>query len=71
MAPGAKVTYSCQRANLPAGTYTNVATTTGTPINPSGPNVTATDSANVKVAPIVPPKKHKKVVSHKRPRVTG
>src|SRR5262249_55375546 len=71
MAPGAHVTYTCQRGNLPARSYKTVATATGTPVNPAGPNVTATDSALVKVSDLIPPKKHPKVVSHKRPKATG
>jgi uncharacterized repeat protein (TIGR01451 family) len=46
MAPGASVTYSCSRANVTAG-FTNVAVATGTP--PSGPDVTASDDAQVAV----------------------
>jgi uncharacterized repeat protein (TIGR01451 family) len=54
MAPGASVTYNCSLANVTAS-FTNVATTTGTP--PSGPNVTASDSAPVNVTvPLTPPK---------------
>jgi hypothetical protein len=72
LAPGASVTYSCTRPNVRRA-WSNVATATGTP--PSGPNVTATDSAQVKVAPLSPPKKkvvkHPKIVSHKKPKTTG
>ena len=46
MAPGASVIYSCSLANVTTGP-TNVAHATGTP--PSGPDVTATDSALVNV----------------------
>src|SRR5207247_744560 len=45
MAPGATVTYTCTRPNV-RGNFDNVATATGTP--PSGPNVTASDTAPVK-----------------------
>jgi uncharacterized repeat protein (TIGR01451 family) len=68
MAPNAAVTYSCSRPNVQAA-YDNVATATGTP--PTGPNVTARDTAPVKVTRLTPPKKHPKVVSHKRPKATG
>jgi uncharacterized repeat protein (TIGR01451 family) len=70
MAPGATVTYSCARPNV-RGNFNNVATATGTP--PSGPNVTASDTAPVKAAPLPPPKKkkHVKVISHKKPKATG
>src|SRR5262249_21794078 len=52
--PGASVTYNCSLANVSAS-FTNVATATGTP--PSGPNVTASDSAPVNVTvPLTPPK---------------
>ena len=70
MVPGAAVTYSCSRPNVRAN-FNNVATATGTP--PSGPNVTASDTAPVKAAPLPPPKKkkHVKVISHKKPKATG
>jgi uncharacterized repeat protein (TIGR01451 family) len=72
LAPGATVTYTCTRPNVRAA-WANVATAAGTP--PSGPNVTATDRAQVKVAPLAPPKKkvvkRPKVISHKRPKTTG
>ena len=74
MAPGSSVTYTCTRANV-TSSFDNVATATGTP--PSGPNVTASDVAPVKVAPLKPAKKVKKkskkpkVVSHKKPKATG
>jgi uncharacterized repeat protein (TIGR01451 family) len=74
MAPGATVTYTCTRPNVRAG-FDNVATATGTP--PSGPNVTATDTAPVKTKALTPakkkktPKKKPKVVSHKKPKATG
>ncbi|MFL6006873.1 MAG: hypothetical protein ACJ744_11575, partial [Gaiellaceae bacterium] len=59
----------CSRPSVQAD-YDNVATATGTP--PTGPNVTASDTAPVKVVPpLVPPKKHPKVISHKRPKATG
>src|SRR5262249_37752922 len=54
MAPGASVTYNCSAPNVQAS-FTNVAVATGTP--PSGPNVTAQDSAPVTVnRPLTPPK---------------
>ena len=69
MAPGAAVTYSCTRPNVRAN-FDNVATAIGTP--PSGPDVTATDTAPVKTRALVPKKKKKpKIVSHKRPKATG
>jgi len=75
MAPGSSVTYTCTRANVKAG-FDNVATATGTP--PSGPNVTASDTAPVKVKALTPAKKKvvkkkkkPKVVSHKKPKATG
>jgi uncharacterized repeat protein (TIGR01451 family) len=78
MAPGASVAYTCTRPNVRA-TFDNVATATGTP--PSGPNVTASDTAPVKAAPLQPVKKKAKakkkknkkpkVVSHKKPKATG
>ena len=71
MAPGAAVTYSCTRPNVRAA-FDNVATAIGTP--PSGPDVTATDTAPVKTKALVPKKikkKKPKIVSHKRPKATG
>ena len=74
MAPGATVTYSCTRPNVRAS-FDNVATATGTP--PSGPNVTASDTAPVKARALTPAKKKvvkkkkPKVVSHKKPKATG
>jgi uncharacterized repeat protein (TIGR01451 family) len=73
MAPGATVTYSCTRPNVRAS-FDNVATATGTP--PSGPNVTASDTAPVTTKALVPKKKvvkkkKPKVVSHKKPKATG
>ncbi|MFL6007695.1 MAG: Ig-like domain repeat protein [Gaiellaceae bacterium] len=71
LAAGAAITYTCSRPNVPRS-FDNVATATGTP--PGGQNVTASDRAPVKVAPLKPPaKKHKrpKVVAHKRPKTTG
>jgi uncharacterized repeat protein (TIGR01451 family) len=71
MLPAASVTYSCTRPNVRAA-YDNVATATGTP--PSGPNVSASDTAPVKVKALVPKKiikKKPKVVSHKKPKATG
>jgi uncharacterized repeat protein (TIGR01451 family) len=73
MAPGATVTYSCTRPNVRAS-FDNVATATGTP--PSGPNVTASDTAPVKAQALTPAKKpvvkkKPKVVSHKKPKATG
>jgi hypothetical protein len=53
MAPGASQTYTCSRPNVTAS-FTNVATDTGTP--PSGPDVSASDSAHVTVpTPLTPP----------------
>jgi hypothetical protein len=52
MAPGASVTYTCSRPNV-TQSFTNVATDIGTP--PTGPDVTATDSAHVTVAALKPP----------------
>jgi len=74
MAPGATVSYTCTRPNVTAG-FDNVATATGSP--PTGPAVSANDTAPVKVAPATPPtkkvvkKKKPKVVSHKKPKATG
>ena len=68
MAPNASVTYSCSRPNVRRA-YDNIATATGTP--PSGPNVTASDTAPVKVRRLVQPKQHPKVISHKKPKATG
>ena len=74
MAPGAAVTYTCSRPNV-RGNFDNVATATGTP--PSGPNVSASDTAPVKARALTPPKKKvvkkKKpnVISHKKPKATG
>ncbi len=78
MAPGAAVTYTCTRPNVQAN-FDNVAIATGTP--PTGPNVTAQDTAPVKTAALTPPKKpvkkvikkkpKPKVVTHKKPKVTG
>ena len=48
MAPGASLSYTCSLANVTAS-FTNVATDTGTP--PTGPDVSATDSAHVTVPP--------------------
>jgi uncharacterized repeat protein (TIGR01451 family) len=72
MAPGAHVSYTCTRPNVTAS-FDNVATATGTP--PTGPNVSASDVAPVKVAPLKPAKKVKrkkpKLSSHKKPKATG
>ena len=46
MAPGASLSYTCSLANVTAS-FTNVATDTGTP--PTGPDVSATDTAHVTV----------------------
>ena len=46
MAPGASLSYTCSLANVTAS-LTNVATDTGTP--PTGPDVSATDTAHVTV----------------------
>jgi uncharacterized repeat protein (TIGR01451 family) len=53
MAPGASTSYTCTLVGVTAS-FTNVATVTATP--PSGPDVTATDSAHVTVQPLTPPK---------------
>jgi uncharacterized repeat protein (TIGR01451 family) len=75
MAPGASVTYSCTKTNVRAS-FDNVGTAIGTP--PSGPNVTASDTAPVKARTLTPPKKKvvkkkkkPKVISHKKPKATG
>jgi uncharacterized repeat protein (TIGR01451 family) len=83
MDPGAAVTYTCTRPNVQSK-FTNVATATGTP--PTGPDVTASDAAPVKVAVLKPtpkpkpkpiihkqkkPKPRPKVVTHHKPKVTG
>jgi uncharacterized repeat protein (TIGR01451 family) len=68
MAQNASVTYSCSRPNVQRA-FDNVATATGTP--PAGPNVTATDTAPVKVRAPFTPKTHPKVISHKKPKATG
>jgi large repetitive protein len=70
MAPGTSVSYSCSRGNV-SKSFTNVATATAAP--PSGPSVTAKDSARVKVSPLKPPKKKPalKLVTHKKPKATG
>ena len=52
MAPGASLSYTCSLANVTAS-FTNVATDTGTP--PTGPDVSATDSAHVTVPTVVVP----------------
>jgi uncharacterized repeat protein (TIGR01451 family) len=75
MAPGATITYTCTRPSVTTA-FDNVATATGTP--PTGPNVTASDTAPVKVRALTPAKKvvakkkkKPKVVSHKKPKATG
>jgi uncharacterized repeat protein (TIGR01451 family) len=76
--PGQTVSYTCSQTNVQAN-FDNVAVVSGTP--PTGPPVTATDTAPVKVAPLTPAppkkpitkakaKKHK-TVSHKKPKTTG
>jgi hypothetical protein len=70
------VTYRCTKTNVQAS-FDNVATAVGTP--PSGPNVTASDRAEIKARALKPantkPKKPKKpkptTVTHKKPKVTG
>ena len=52
MAPGAAVTYTCTKTNVQAS-FDNVATAIGTP--PTGPDVTASDTAPVKVKTLTPP----------------
>ena len=72
MEPGETVTYRCTKPNVRAS-FDNVATAVGTP--PSGPNVTATDRAQIKVRPLQTaakpnkPKKPKKP-SHRHPQET-
>jgi uncharacterized repeat protein (TIGR01451 family) len=62
MAPGASVTYNCSLGNVTAS-FTNVATATGTP--PSGPNISASDSAPVTVTPpFKPPTAPKPTPTH-------
>jgi uncharacterized repeat protein (TIGR01451 family) len=74
MAPGARVTYACSLRNV-RRSFDNVATAAGTP--PSGSNVTATDTAPVKVKALTPPKRRvakkspPRLVSHKKPKTTG
>jgi uncharacterized repeat protein (TIGR01451 family) len=75
MEPNASITYSCSRRKV-RYSFDNVATATGTP--PSGPNVTATDTAPVRVTKALKARKrhhhhhhHPKVVSHRKPRLTG
>jgi uncharacterized repeat protein (TIGR01451 family) len=72
LTPGQSVSYTCTKQNVTAS-FTNVATSTGTP--PSGPNVSASDTAPVKAAALKPPKKpvkkKPKVVSHLKPKATG
>ena len=53
MAPQAAVTYSCTRPNVRSA-FNNVATAIGTP--PTGPDVTASDTAPVKTRALVPKK---------------
>ena len=64
MAPGASVSYNCSLANVTSN-FTNVATATGTP--PSGPNVTASDSAPVTVT-VTPPPSHPAISIVKDPK---
>jgi uncharacterized repeat protein (TIGR01451 family) len=72
MAPAAAVTYTCTRPNVRSA-FDNVATAIGTP--PSGPDVTASDTAPVTTRALTPKKVVKKkkptVVSHKKPKATG
>jgi len=68
MDPKASVTYSCSRPNVRSA-FDNVATATGTP--PVGPNVTASDTAPVKVRIPKVPINHPKVISHAKPKATG
>jgi len=69
MAPGASATFTCTRANVTSA-FTNVAVAAGTP--PSGGDVTASDSANVRVqaAPFTPPPapvRHPSITIEKNP----
>jgi len=73
LAPGqAAPTYTCTMANVTAA-FDNVAVAAGTP--PSGPSVTASDTAPVTVRtpakPSGPAKKPPTVVAKKKPKVTG
>jgi len=68
--PNASVTYYCFRRKVWRA-FDNVATATGTP--PSGPAVTATDTAPVSVRKALRPSKghHRpKLVSHRKPKFT-
>jgi uncharacterized repeat protein (TIGR01451 family) len=69
MAPGASVTYNCSLASVKSS-FTNVATASGTP--PSGPNVTASDSAPVTVTVtrviVPPPPSHPAIAIVKDPK---
>ena len=68
LAPGASVSYTCKRANVQAS-FDNVGVATGTA---GATTVTAQDTAPVTAkAPFVPKKVVPKVVSHKKPKVTG
>jgi hypothetical protein len=79
MAAGASVTYTCTKPKVTAS-FDNVAVATG---SAGATSVSATDSAPVKVAALEPPKrtvntkkpkkhpKPPKVVTHKKPKVTG
>jgi uncharacterized repeat protein (TIGR01451 family) len=65
MAQGASVTYNCSLANVTSN-FTNVATANGTP--PSGPNVSASDSAPVTVT-VTPPPSHPAITIAKDPKL--
>jgi uncharacterized repeat protein (TIGR01451 family) len=69
--PNASVTYYCSRRKVWRA-FDNVATATGTP--PSGPDVTATDTALVRVRKALRPAKrhrhHPNFVSHRKPTFT-
>jgi uncharacterized repeat protein (TIGR01451 family) len=68
LAPGASFTYTCKRANVQSS-FNNVGVATGTA---GSTTVTAQDTAPVTAkAPFVPKKVVPKVVSHKKPKVTG
>jgi uncharacterized repeat protein (TIGR01451 family) len=69
MAPGATLTYNCSLANVTAS-FTNSASATGTP--PSGPNVSATDTAPVTVVPpLAPPPPPTATPSHPSIAITN
>ena len=77
LAPGQSVSYTCTRPNVTSDFTTSRRRRARLR---RGPNVSATDTAPVKAAPLTPPKKpvkkpkpkpKPKVVSHKKPKATG